>query len=181
MGTSERPTTRFHILLQSEIGNFFDVSYQHMAIAVHFDNLDLPHLAAHFYSEAKEKHRNALMVIRYFVDRNISVELPAVGAAVSGFSDVHAPISLALENEKRLTDEIVELARTAREEGDYLGEQFVQWFLQEQVDEVATMNTLATTARRAGDNLFQLETFVERELSEAPERAGAPPLPHGMV
>lgn len=181
MGTVTKLSTGFHTLLHSEIGNFFDVSYQHVAIAVYFDHRDLAHLAAHFYSRAEEKRRNALMVIRYFVDRNMSVELPAVGAAVSGFTDVHAPLALALENENRLTDDIAELTRTAREEGDYLGEQFGQWFLQEQVDEVARMNSLVTTARRAGGNLFRLETFVERELAGAPEKVGASPPPSGTV
>ncbi|MEE2030731.1 ferritin [Rhodococcus chondri] len=181
MTAPAKPSTRFHTLLHDEIGHFFDASYQDTAIAVYFDNADLPHLARHFYSEAKEKRRHALMVIRYFVDRNIVVELPAVDAAVGGFTDAHAPIALALEQEKRLTEQIVELARTARDEGDFLGEQFVQWFLQEQVEEVATMHTLVRISRRAGDDLFQLDNFVERELAVAPETKGAPPLPGGMA
>ncbi|MEE2058126.1 ferritin [Rhodococcus artemisiae] len=181
MGTVTELSTRFHTLLHSEIGNFLDVSYQHVAVAVYFDNRDLAHLAAHFYSRAEEKRRNALRVIRYFVDRNMPVDLPAVCPTVSGFTDVQAPLALALECENRLTDDIAELTRTAHEEGDYLGEQFVQWFLQEQVAEVATMNSLATTARRAGDNLFRLETFVQRELAGAPEKVGAPLLPSGMA
>jgi len=81
--------------------------------------------------------------------------------------------------ERVVTEQISRLASVAREEGDYLGEQFMQWFLKEQVEEVATINTLVKIADRAGENLFNLEDFVARELAgtgaadpTAPEAAG---------
>jgi ferritin len=62
----------------------------------------------------------------------------------------------------------------ARDEGDYLGEQFMQWFLQEQTEEMALMTTLVRVADRAGTNLFDLENFVAREVASAPTGMGAP-------
>ena len=62
-----------------------------------------------------------------------------------------------------MTDQIIQLASTAREEGDYLGEQFMQWFLKEQVEEVASMSTLLHTVDRAGSNVFHIEDFLSRE------------------
>ncbi|RZL72993.1 MAG: hypothetical protein EOP32_37580 [Rhodococcus sp. (in: high G+C Gram-positive bacteria)] len=80
-----------------------------------------------------------------------------------------------------ITEQIVQLASTAREEGDYLGEQFMQWFLKEQVEEVATMTTLLTIADRAGSNLFDLEEFVAREMSGPADTSGAPHAAGGSI
>jgi bacterioferritin B len=73
-----------------------------------------------------------------------------------------------------VTEQISRLTSVAREENDYLGEQFIQWFLNQQIDEVALMTTLVRVAERAGDNLFDVEDFVAGEVGSAPSRSGAP-------
>ncbi|MGH3493129.1 MAG: ferritin, partial [Sciscionella sp.] len=78
----------------------------------------------------------------------------------SDFSDAEELVSLALQQEREVTEEINALARTAREESDYQGEQFMQWFLAEQVEEVASMNTLLKIVERAKGNLFHVENFL---------------------
>ncbi len=77
-----------------------------------------------------------------------------------------------------VTEQVSRLAAVARDEGDYLGEQFMQWFLKEQVEEMALMTSLVRVADRAGANMFDLENFVAREIGsqrssdEAPAAAG---------
>jgi len=78
---------------------------------------------------------------------------------------------LALDQERGVTEQVTRLAAVARDEGDYLGEQFIQWFLKEQVEEMALMTSLVRVADRAGANLFDLENFVAREID--PQRASA--------
>ncbi|GMA86063.1 hypothetical protein GCM10025868_13130 [Angustibacter aerolatus] len=80
-----------------------------------------------------------------------------------------------------MTDQIERLAKTARDQGDYRGEQFMQWFLKEQVEEVASMTTLLTIARRAGDNMFHLEDFVAREMAAEAGDATAPAAAGGAL
>lgn len=108
-----------------------------------------------------------MMILQYFLDRDMHIELPGIDVPRSDFDNYQAPIDLALAQEKRVTQQIVDLARAARDNGDYLGEQFMQWFLKEQVEEMATMTTLQTIAERANGNLFDIENFVERELGGA--------------
>jgi ferritin len=108
-----------------------------------------------------------MMILQYFLDRDMHIELPGVDVPRSEFDNYKAPIDLALAQEKRVTQQIVDLARAARDNGDYLGEQFMQWFLKEQVEEVATMTTLQTIAERANGNLFDVENFVQREFAGA--------------
>ncbi len=62
----------------------------------------------------------------------------------------------------------------AREAGDYASEQFVLWFVKEQVEEVATMSSPLDVAERCRDDLMQLEEYVAREQGSHDEDASAP-------
>ncbi|MCL2534758.1 MAG: ferritin [Nocardiaceae bacterium] len=182
MGASDDThRTKFHALLHDQIRNEFNASHQYLATAVYFDNADLPQLAHYFYKHANEERNHAMMIIQYFLDRNITVELTGVDPAKSHFGSAREPIALALTQEQAVTEQIVQLARTARDDGDYLGEQFMQWFLKEQVEEVARMSTLLTIADRAGSNLFDLEDFVAREMGSVDDASGAPPVAGGKI
>ena len=181
MTTTDNNRSKFHTLLHEQIRHEFNAEHQYIATAVWLDNADLPQLAKHFYAQAVEERNHAMMIVKYFLDRDMSVELSGTDPATSHFANVREPIALALKQEKSVTDQIVQLASTAREEGDYLGEQFMQWFLKEQVEEVATMTTLLTIADRAGKNLFDLEQFVARDMTKVKDTAGAPPAAGGSV
>jgi ferritin len=98
------------------------------------------------------------------------------------FADAHEPIVLALHQERRVSEQIQTLARTARDEGDYIGEQFMNWFLKEQVEEVASMSDLLKIMDRAGDNLFHVEDYVAREMARSNAvDATAPSAAGGLV
>ena len=157
--------TKFHKLLQEQIRSEFSASQQYIAIAVYFDGEDLPQLARHFYAQSVEERNHAMMLVRYLLDRDIEVEIPGIDPVRNTFDAPEHALKLALAQERTVTEQISRLASVAREESDYLGEQFMQWFLKEQVEEVATVTTLVKIAQRAGDNLFNLEDFVARELA----------------
>ena len=93
-----------------------------------------------------------MMMVQYLLDADAEVAIPGVAAPQSGFGDIVAPVALALEQEKRVAEQINALARVAREEGDYTSEQFMQWFIKEQVEEVATMSDLLRVVERSRDN-----------------------------
>jgi ferritin len=168
------PKTKFHELLQEQIYNEFTSAQQYTAIAVHFDGADLPQLAKHFYSQAVEERNHAMMLVQHLLDRDVRVEIPAVDGVRNQFDRPRDALALALDQERAVTDQVSRLAAVARDEGDYLGEQFMQWFLQEQIEEVALMTTLLRVADRAGANLFDLENFIAREVGSAPGGMGAP-------
>ena len=150
-------------LLQEQIRNEFTAAQQYVAVAVWFDDQDLPQLAAHFYKQSLEERNHAMMMVQYLLDKDIRPHIPSVGEVESDFKTALEPLELALAQEITVTKQIEMLARTARDESDYIGEQFMQWFLKEQVEEVAAMNTLVNVAKRAGDDLFHLEDFLARE------------------
>ena len=98
------------------------------------------------------------------------------------FESIVEPIELALKQEIAVTEQIKALFATAREEGDFLGEQFMLWFLKEQVEEVASMTTLLNVAQRAGTDWFDIETYLAREsVGDGGPDASAPAAAGGGV
>ena len=174
--SKKQPT--FNQMLAEQIGHEFEAAQQYIAIAVWYDNRDLPQLAKHFYAQALEERNHAMMLVQYRLDRDMDVTIPGVPAVKNDFADEREPVAIALAQEKRVTEQIEALFAAARAEGDALGEQAMLWFLREQVEEVASMTTLLTILERA-ENLFDVENFLARETVGdngsdplAPEAAG---------
>ena len=170
---------RFVEQLNVQVGNELAAHNQYLACAVHYDALTMPRMAALFYAQALEERAHAAMMIQYLLDTDSDVTIPAVPAPVSRFDDVVAPVELALEQERRVTDQINGLLRIAREETDFASEQFMQWFIKEQVEELATMSDLLAVVRRNVDDVEDIEEYVAREQGgvgddpTAPRQAGA--------
>ena len=174
--------TTFASKLNGQIGYEFAASQQYIAVAVYYDSQSLPQLAAHFYRQAVEERNHAMIMVQYLLDADEDVVVPGVDAPQTGFADVVAPVALALAQEKRVTEQIIELVKLAREEGELVGEQFLHWFLQEQREEVASMTELLAVVDRGKDNLLTVEEYLSRSSGgENPLEAGAPPAAGGAL
>jgi len=174
--------TTFASKLNGQIGYEFAASQQYIAVAVYYDSQSLPQLAAHFYRQAVEERNHAMIMVQYLLDADEDVVVPGVEAPQTGFADVVAPVALALAQEKRVTEQIIELVKLAREEGELVGEQFLHWFLQEQREEVASMTELLAVVDRGKDNLLTVEEHLSRSAGgENPLEAGAPPAAGGAL
>jgi bacterioferritin B len=174
------PAPRFIDALNDQVANEFAASHQYTAIGAHYESKTLPQLARFFYAQAVEERGHAMMMIKYLIDTDSPVRLREISAPTADFSDHIAPIRMALEQERKVSAQIGELFAVAREEHDYLSEQFVQWFLKEQVEEEATMVELLEVAERVRDLPMTLEEYIAREQPGgdhndplAPEEAGA--------
>ena len=173
MHENEAAESKFGILLSEQIRNEFSASQQYLAIAVHCDDADLPQLARFFSAQAEEERGHALRVMRYLLDRGVRVEVPGVDEVRNDFDSIRDAVALALASEQVVTDQVTRLAAAARDEFDFLGEEFMRWFLKEQVEEVATMTTLLRVVDRADGNLFDIEEFVAREMATVAAAAPA--------
>jgi bacterioferritin B len=167
--------TRFTDQLNVQIGNELAAHNQYLACAVHYDALTMPQMAALFYGQALEERGHAMMMVQYLLDTDAEVRIPAVPAPASDFADVVAPVKLALDQEHTVTAQINDLLRIAREENDFASEQFMQWFIKEQVEEVATMSDLLAVVTRSQDDLNDIEEYVAREQSGGDTDPTAPP------
>jgi ferritin len=110
------------------------------------------------------------------------VRIPDIDAKLTRFDDVMAPVRMALDQERRVTDEINALFKLARDNGDYQAEQFMQWFVKEQVEEVSTMTDLLTVVERSADNALLVEEYLAREgLGQEGNDPTAPPAAGGAL
>ena len=160
--------------LNEQVAYEFAASQQYVAIAVWFDSETLPLLAAHFYRQAVEERNHAMMIIQFLLDSDHEVVVPAVEAPRTTFSDAREPVALALDQEKRVTEQIAALAALAREE---------HWFLQEQREEVSSMSALLSVVERASEsNILLAEDYLARNpVGDQGEAANAPPAAGGAL
>ena len=155
--------SRFVEALNAQIGNEFAAHQQYVACAIYYDDLTMPQMASFFYAQALEERDHAMMMVKFLLDTDASVRMPGVEAPTVDFADVTAPIELALAQEKRVSEQIFNLTKIAREENDFAAEQFMQWFIKEQTEEVSTMSDLLRIVERAKDSPLLIEEYLARE------------------
>jgi bacterioferritin B len=170
------PEKTFAEALNEQIANEFAASQQYVGAAVYYDAETLPRLASFFYRQALEEREHAMIMIKYLLDVGERVHIPDIKAQDTSYADGSAPVRMALEQEKRVSSEIFALFELAREIKDYRAEQFLQWFVKEQVEEVALMSDLLNVVERSRENLLLAEDYIAREkLGEEGSDATAPP------
>ena len=147
--------------IMEQVGHEFQASHQYVNIAAYFESLALKGLAKMFYKQADEEREHAMKFIKYVSEAGGAVALPAVPAPVASFKTVKEAIELSLKWELEVTRRINALMALAIEQKDYLGQDFLRWFVTEQLEEVSTMENLLKVVEAAGEkNLFMLEAYL---------------------
>ena len=150
--------------INQQIGNEFGASLQYVAIAVSFDQQALPRLAEHFYKQAAEEREHAMKFVKFLVDADGEVKIPAVAAPKAKFSSAEEAVKLSLDWELEVTDQIHKLVALAKKENNYTTDTFLQWFVAEQLEEVSSMDNLLKVIRMAGqDGLLRVEEWIARQ------------------
>jgi ferritin len=168
-------------LLNAQIGHEFAAHQQYVACAIYFDELTMPQTSQVFFDQAVEERNHAMMMVRYLLDADAPVTIPGIEAPVTQFADVVAPVALALAQEKRVTEQINQLTAVARQHNDFASDQFMQWFIKEQVEEVSKMSDLLAVVRRSTHDLATIEDYVLREVQPAGADPTAPAIAGGAA
>jgi ferritin len=148
--------------INDQIGREFGASLQYISIAAYFDADSLPQLAAFFYRQSDEEHMHAMKFEKYIIDAGGQVRIGAVSASRYDFKSAQDAIQAALDWEMEVTKQINALMTLAIEQKDYIAQDFLRWFVTEQLEEISTMETLLRVVGRAGDNLLWVEDFLAR-------------------
>lgn len=159
--------------INQQIGNELGASHQYIAMANYFSDEGLLGLSKFFYHQADEEREHALKFNKFLLDSGGRSEIPLVKAPQSRFESPLEALQLALDWENEVTRQINEIYGLANHENDFVTQNFLNWFLAEQLEEVSTMDTLVKVAKRAGSSLLFLEEFVARH-GNALREAGAP-------
>ena len=157
--------------INTQIGNEFGASLQYVAIAAYFGCESLPELAKHFNKQALEERDHAMKFVNYIVEAGGMVEVPAIAAPKSRFSGAEEAVKLSLDWEIAVTKQINALVDQTEKENDHTTHNFLQWFVNEQLEEVSSMDTLLKIIRRAGANLLFVEDYLARKGLKAPAPA----------
>ncbi len=155
--------------LCEQIANEFAASHNYLAMACTFDDMGLKILSRFFFDQADEERAHAMKIVRYVQEVGGAVEMAAIPLPSGDFSTPQAILAAALESELTVTAQINALVALAQKEQDYAAGSFLNWFVDEQVEEVSTMRDLVQLTERTTD-MFQVESRL-RHMMQAGERA----------
>ncbi|MBI5600422.1 MAG: ferritin [Gemmatimonadetes bacterium] len=147
--------------VNAQVGNELSASHQYIAIATYFDEEGLPALAQHFYKQSLEERDHAMRFVKMLLEAGAAVKIPAVPAPKSGFKNAAEAVKLALDSEMRVTAQINALMDQAIADKDHGNKNALEWFVNEQREEMSSMDTLLRMVKRAGESgLFFVENFL---------------------
>jgi ferritin len=145
----------------AQIGHEFGASLQYVSIAAHFQQRQLTLLAKLFFAQADEERQHALKFVKYMLDAKGDLVMPAIPAPTPSFTSAEDAVGAALKWEEEVTRQVTGLMDLAVKEGDYLAQSFLQWFVDEQLEEVVKMDRLLTIIKQSGEkNLLMVEAYL---------------------
>jgi ferritin len=147
--------------MNAQIGNEFGASMQYLGIAGFFQKENLTLLAKLFFEQADEEKEHAVKFVHYVLDTMGELRIPVIREAKFDFSSAEEAVAAALNWEEEVTRQINNLMSIAVSKNDYLARQFLDWFVEEQLEEINKMDQLLSVIRRAGEkNLLMVEAYL---------------------
>lgn len=160
MMISEKMNTKLNEQISAEFG----AAHAYLAMACVLDRMGLKILTKRFEQQSEEEREHAMKFVHYMQEVGGTVLLDGVGKPQGEFKNVEAIVQAALESEQKVTKMIDDLVALAESENDYATRSFLNWFVDEQVEEVSSMTDLLQLVRLAGNNLLQVEARVRHEM-----------------
>lgn len=148
--------------MNGQIGSELHASNQYLNIASYFEGEGLPELANFFFRQSDEEREHALKFVRFLLDTGAKPAVPAIEPATTEIGSAEEAVQLSLDWEREVTGQIHALMDQAIQESDHASQQFLRWFVEEQVEEVSTMDALLSVVKRAGDSLLLVEDYIAR-------------------
>lgn len=148
-------------------------TYRQLGIEV--DVRDLPGMAAWLRHQADEEIVHANKFIDHMVDRGMHPRIGANTAPPSSFTTVQSVFEAALAHEEKVSAAIRTLYRTAHSEGDLDSRPLLDWFLEEQIEEEATVSAIIGRLRLIGDDgsgLLRLDSELGQRQTATTENTG---------
>lgn len=159
--------------MNEQVGNELEASNQYINIATYFAGESLTELASFFYRQSDEERLHAMKFVHYIVEAGGKVALPAIGEPLAKIESAEHAVQLSLDWELTVTDQINNIMSMAVAENDFIAQEFLRWFVNEQLEEVSTMDELLSIVQRAGEAglLFVEDYLVRRGPQHAEDEA----------
>jgi ferritin len=152
----------------------FYSSYLYLSMSAYCDALNLPGLSNWMRAQAREEAKHAMKIFDHLLDRGGKVELRQIDGPPADFSSARDVFEQAHRHEQQVTASINKVYGLAMDERDFASRVFLDWFVQEQVEEEKTSGLLAEQLRMVGDDRPGL-LMLDRELGQRKGVAAGPP------
>lgn len=147
-------------LMNAQIGNELGASNQYLQISAYFEAQALKKLAELFKKQAEEEREHAMKFFHHLNEVGATVNIPAIPAPKYDLASAEEAFKMAVAWEKEVTKQIYAMVDLAIKEKDYASQNYLQWFVAEQVEEVSSMETYLQIVQRAGEkNLLMMEAY----------------------
>lgn len=158
-------------VLNDQINMEMSAYYTYLSMAAYFEEQSLPGLAAWMYHHSEEEMEHAMKIYQYIIHRRGRVTLQALAAPRTEWASPIEAFEDALHHEQAVTASINRLVDLATAERDHATTSFLQWFVDEQVEEEAVVDEALNKLKRIGDFSPGLY-LIDRELGEQTEAGG---------
>lgn len=156
--------------MNEQIRNEFHSAYVYLSMAAWFEDANLPGFGAWMRAQAQEESVHAMKLFEHLLDRNAAVRLQAIPEPPARWKSPLAVFEEALEHERSVTASINDLYATAMKEQDFASRVFLDWFVNEQVEEEKSAQLIVEQLRMVGSDRPGL-LMLDREYGQ---RRGAP-------
>ncbi len=146
--------------LSRQIGSELYAHQNYMAISLYFKRQSLDGWAKLFFNQSVEEAQHAMKIMNFLTDCNVEFDLPDIKGCSTRFGSALEAVQAAAASERRVSQQFGVMAKTAMEQGDFFAFQFLQWFIEEQVEEEAKMQKLIDLVE-SGVNLFQAQSLLQ--------------------
>jgi len=159
--------------INDQIGRELGAQMQYVNIAAYFTAENMLLFGKLFFNQAAEENDHALKLVRYVLDAGGRIAVPAIPQARADFKSPEDAVGAALKWEEDVTGQINALMEIAFKEKDYIAQELLGWFVNEQLEEVSKMSTILSIIKRSGENMLIAEQYVQLTLADIENVEGA--------
>jgi len=150
--------------LNRQISVEFAAAHAYLGMSCAFDAMGLKVLRERFFGQYEEECAHALKILNYVLEVGGRVDLEGVAKPKGAYKSVQEIVETALESELEVTRLINELVSLSEKDSDYATRSFLNWYVDEQVEEVASMSGLLRLIQLAKGNVLQVEARLRHEM-----------------
>ena len=147
-------------LLVAQVKSELGAHQVYLGLSLYFERQSLHKWAKLYRDQSVEEAGHASKIMAFLIDNEIEFELPGLPGATTHYGSAVEAVQVALASEVKVTGQFNAMATVAGEAGDHRGLQFLQWFIEEQVEEERTMRALLDLLA-SGINLFQAQELLD--------------------
>ena len=158
-----RMSEKIEDALNEQINKELYSSYLYLSMAAYAESISLKGFATWLKVQANEEEEHAMKIFNYVVERSGRVNLKAIESPPTEWNSPQALFEHVYDHETKVTAMIYNLVKLAKEEKDYSTEAFLQWFINEQVEEEASADEIVQQLKLVGDKGHAL-LMIDRAL-----------------